>query len=35
MSLLGGLILAVGKIETHKSKPMGEIDPGPANTYVK
>ncbi|EQC76019.1 MAG: hypothetical protein JTJ18_02350 [Streptococcus sp.] len=35
MSLLGGLILAVGKGGTNKPKPMNEIDPGPANTYTR
>lgn len=35
MSLLGGLILAVGKGGTNKPKPMNEIDPGPANAYIK
>ncbi|MFI3118144.1 hypothetical protein [Streptococcus suis] len=35
MSLLGGLVLAVGKGGTNKPKPMNEIDPGPANAYIK
>lgn len=35
MSLLGGLILAIGKGGTNKSKPMNEIDPGPANGVIR
>lgn len=35
MSLLGGLILAIGNGGTNKPKPMNEIDPGPANTYMR
>lgn len=35
MSLLGGLVLAVGKGGTNKPKPMNEIDPGPANGIVR
>lgn len=35
MSLLGGLILAVGKAGIDKSKPMNGIDPGPANEVIR
>lgn len=35
MSLLGGLILAIGKGGTNKSKPMNVIDPGPANGVIR
>lgn len=35
LSLLGGLILAIGKGGTLESKLMNEIDPGPANSVVK
>ncbi|CCC19416.1 hypothetical protein JXX06_09990 [Streptococcus suis] len=35
ISLLGGLILAIGKGGTNKVKPMNGIDPGPANIMVK
>ncbi|BCP57778.1 hypothetical protein NOL04_10745 [Streptococcus suis] len=35
MSLLGGLILAIGKVGTNKVQPMNEIDPGPANSVIK
>ncbi|WFM80875.1 hypothetical protein [Streptococcus ruminicola] len=35
ISLLGGLVLAIGKGGTNKVKPMNEIDPGPANSVVK
>ncbi|HEO8062834.1 TPA: hypothetical protein VBN90_000270 [Streptococcus agalactiae] len=35
MSLLGGLVLAVGKGGTNKPKPMNEIDPGPANGVIR
>lgn len=35
MSLLGGLVLAVGKDGINTPKPMNEIDPGPANSIVK
>lgn len=34
-SLLGGLLLAIGNSGINKPRPMGGIDPGPANTYVK
>ncbi|WP_165437774.1 hypothetical protein [Streptococcus ruminantium] len=35
ISLLGGLILAIGKGGTNEVKPMNGIDPGPANIMVK
>ncbi|MGT2716346.1 hypothetical protein [Streptococcus respiraculi] len=35
MSLLGGLILAIGNGGINKSRPMNEIDPGPANGIVE
>ncbi|WP_237373575.1 hypothetical protein [Streptococcus ruminantium] len=35
MSLLGELILSIGRGGTSKPKLMSGIDPGPANIYVK
>lgn len=35
LSLLGGLVLSVGKGGTNKPKPMNEIDPGPANRVFR
>ncbi|HFI0107036.1 TPA: hypothetical protein ACGORX_001385 [Streptococcus suis] len=35
ISLLGGLVLAIGKGGANNLKPMNGIDPGPANACIK
>ncbi|GGE23656.1 hypothetical protein [Streptococcus himalayensis] len=34
ISLLAGFVLSIGKSGVNNIRPMGEIDPGPANIHM-